>query len=204
MDLPFFDPLASNFHAYEPGERLTLECYIPGTRFLSGRLSFVEQPPYPGVDLGISILQKARAIARLERIDPLLPGNFNHGSTMREVDELYAILIGGGRRNMTPGAKISVAQAREGLEDFIRELKRSPEIGELIMSGNGEFPFLGESVEVPRFERTVSHVVLTTDLSELREDLEQFPAKKEFQLEFAGTAASETILRSNGKDSRAG
>jgi len=123
---------------------------------------------------------------------------------MREIDELYAILIDGGRRHMTPDAKISVSLAREGLEGFLRESERSPAIGELALGGNGEFPFLGASVAVPQLERTVSHVVLTTDLSGLRKDLDQFPAREDFQLEFAATAASETILRSKGKDSRVG
>jgi hypothetical protein len=204
MELPFFDQLSSVFHAYEQGERLTLECYIPGSRVLSGQITFVEQPPYPDVELCISLLQKARAIAQSEGINPVLPGNYNQGPTLKEIDELYAILIGEGRKSMTPDAKVSVSIMREGLTKYLRDSKLQPKIGELRLSGDGEFPFLGTSIKVPQLEQRVSHVTLITDLSEIRKELRRFPRKKDFHLEWAATPLSETILRSKGKNSPIG
>jgi Domain of unknown function (DUF4365) len=200
MDLPFFEPLASIFHAYEARERLTLECFIPGSRVLSGQIKFLEQPPYPGVDLCISILQKARAICRLKGINPLLPGNYNQGSTLREIDELYAILLGPGQASVSPDAKLSVSMLRDGVEDFLRESKRRPKTGEFKLAGDGEFPFLGGLVKVLELEQVVSHVRMVTDLPKLRKALIKFPRKQEFRLDFAATSASKTVVRSKQHD----
>ena len=97
---------------------------------------------------------------------------------------------------MTPDARMSVSMMREGLKDFLGGSKRQPKIAELKMSGDGEFSFLGTSINVPQLEQRVFHVALTADLSELRTDVRRFPGKREFQLEWAATPLSETFLRS--------
>ena len=71
-DLPYFDQLAGLLVGVGPEGTTRLRMLL-GERFLtSGTMNFEEERPYSNILLLIEMLVKARAIADLRSVDPIL------------------------------------------------------------------------------------------------------------------------------------
>jgi hypothetical protein len=198
--LPFFEPVGSVFGESQPGERFSIECFVPGQKWLSGPLDMEEDQPFQGITALIDILRKARAVASLKQLDPRLPEDFGSPALLKEILELHAILIGDGHTMRTPGSRIRVTVTRAGLRRFLDDLEAPSSLGTLHLHGDGVFPFLGESVAIDRLESIITSARLVDDLRALRNELKRSPRKKEFRLSWEATEATRTTLISKRDD----
>ena len=195
LDLPLFDPIASVFGYPRKGDQLSLECFVPGRRLMSGALDFTENEPYLGIATAIEFLRKARAVATVGHVNPILPEGFIAQTHLAEIDDLYKILIGEGRKYRTPRAQVEITVERGGLRKYLREVKDASGPGTLNLFRDEAFPFLGETVTVSPLERIVTNAQLVNGVSSLIQQLRRSPSKREFRLLWKATEITDTILR---------
>jgi hypothetical protein len=203
LNLPHFESLASVFGGHCPGERFFLECYIPGQRVLSAPLDFADEKPYSGICVLFDVLRKARAIAALKGVNPTLPEDFGCRRILGEIEELYEVLIGEGRRTRAPQARVTMTITRGGLRKFLADVDDPSVPGTLNLWGDGSFPFLAESVVIDPLEHVVTEARPSSTSSDLRNQLNRHPPRKSFRLVWEATQATELILRAR-RDSEAG
>ena len=195
MSLPHFGPLAELFVGLDDGESFTFECFAPGQKLFTGIMKFEEEEPYCGISRLIEMLVKARTVAASRSLNPLLTEGYQSAQSAYEVEMLYDMLIGEGFRRKTTSASVRVTVMRGGLRKFLDAIKNSSSLGTLNLDGDGTFPFLGESVVVDSLEREVTNVRLSTSWKSLRSQMERSPRKREFDMNWKATEATETILR---------
>ena len=197
LELPHFDALTGMFGEYQPGEQFGLSCYVPGQCVLSGRFWFPDEKPSLGIISMLTTLRKAREIAVLKGINPKLPEEF--GTRRARMEVVHEMIVGEGSSRRTPHARVTTTVTRGGLRKFLNDVKQPLTLGTLNLSGDGGFPFLGETVVVDPLERVVTEMRLVERLDSLRDQMRRCPNKRSFQLVWEGTEATKTTLRAGQK-----
>ena len=196
LDLPLFDSMTSTFGHRNKCDRFSLECFVPGQRLMSGSLDFKDDEPYLGIATAIDFLRKARAVAVVRLINPVLPEDFVAAIRLAEIDRLHQVLLGDGYKQQTPKAQVRLTVERSGIRKFLNEVKDASALGTLNLFREETFEFLGETITIDPLERAVTNVRLVNGFAALREELRRSPRKAEFRLVWKATETTETILRS--------
>lgn len=205
MDLPYFDQLASLFVGIEAmRHRFALECLVPGQRFIVGTMNLEESQLHLAASFLIETLQKARAIAAVRSVNPVLPEKYYSEHSLSETQALHDMLIGEGWRRITPSARVRTVVGRDELRKFLADAENFSSPGILHLYGEGSFSFLGDSIRIDSLQRIFTSMCLVNTRESLQKQLDRSSRQESFRLEWKATEATEMILREGlGDDAQA-
>lgn len=195
MNLPYFDRLLGIFSDLKREDRLAFECIIPGQRFLYGTMNFKEYNPYQDISFILGVLAKAREVAALCSLNPVLPDNYGTKQSINQIHLLHEILVGEGRKRSTPSSRARITLKRYGLKKFLDDMTMEPIRGTLSLTGDGSFPFLSESVHLENLEQVITDMCLSIPRQSLLEELARSSKKQSFCLNWHATEMTQTTLR---------
>jgi hypothetical protein len=188
MNLPAFEAI-DDFFGHIDGGRVEFECFLPGYQILNAVLDPREDDFHNVIRAFLTLIRKARAIAALKGVNPVLPDDICSRANVDDINWLYDVLVGGGHERAFTGA-VTVTVGRAGLRQFLNDIEGPVKTGLLELTSDVEGDFLGEKVSFKSITHKVTEASLVGKVARLQEDLKKNPAKRQFKMVWRPTKKS--------------
>ena len=199
QELRFFEQMAGLFMDVADGDQMAIEFFAPGQRVFTGVINYDPDQTIRGSVFLIEMLSKARAVGELCATNPKLLKNFGSSRSLHEIQFLHEMLIGQGLTESTSSANVRVTLSRNGLKQFLSDIKGSSVLGTLNLYGDGSFPFLGETIRIEPVERIATNMRLLDLRGDLQRQLKSSPHKRNFHLNWGATKTTKTTIVAHKK-----